>query len=232
MDGPASHSVLVSEKATDPETPQDAVSATSEEASDSSTPKSKLIHTPLPKNVSKHAYITKKLPFLTSSQVGRKAGRISVQEPDKPKKTLMTFCLECVRPHLYVYCDGTKELKTHHCDYHVNKSVHPESRPHLKLSDILLTLVIDRPNPRHWTNYYSEIRRIQEHRFQHPWKKLAGRMRRLTQPILKHRKGCEHGSESGDGDFDEDVLAALLKVARYEGQELYVYAADESEDET
>ena len=62
-----------------------------------------------------------KAPFLASSLVGNKTSRVAIQEPGNTKRTIMSFCVDCVRPHLYLYCDGTKELKTHLCDFHTEQ---------------------------------------------------------------------------------------------------------------
>jgi hypothetical protein len=54
-----------------------------------------------------------------AGSVGVKKGGNSTGGKDR---TTLLYCLDCVRPHLHVYCDGVKELKTTHlCSYHTRK---------------------------------------------------------------------------------------------------------------
>lgn len=57
-------------------------------------------------------------PYLARNLVGNKTRRIGIREPGKATKTIMSFCVDCVRPHLWIYCDGTRALKTHLCEFH------------------------------------------------------------------------------------------------------------------
>lgn len=42
-------------------------------------------------------------------------------EANKPDWDVMKYCLDCLRPHIHFYCDGTHKLVEHECAFHRDK---------------------------------------------------------------------------------------------------------------
>jgi hypothetical protein len=63
----------------------------------------------------------KREPFLPSYRVGNVMVRPKLALPGSTTKIYMAYCLDCIRTHQYLYCNGDSESRFEMCEYHKEK---------------------------------------------------------------------------------------------------------------
>jgi hypothetical protein len=57
-------------------------------------------------------------PFLPNYRVGNVMVRPKLPLPGSTTKVFMPYCLDCIRAHLYLYCNGDSATQFEMCEYH------------------------------------------------------------------------------------------------------------------
>ena len=126
-------------------------------------------------------------------------------EDGKAAWDTMAYCLDCLRPHLVLYCDGSRCLAEQACSFHRAKYVNNHPSNCVSEADARKS-----PDVSLRTDEYGRIRKRLERAFlEHG----TLNQRPFTAPILEHRESCAHHGRL-DG-FDPKIVSKLKEALEW-----------------